>query len=112
MGAIDPGDGGCRQTKVEMIGHRIRVARLRLPGYGLADHKESSGGRTVIRPTLIKAADTPIRRHTKIKAAANPFDPDWEPYFEARETAAMKKFLIGRVKTLWEKQDGKCPTCN
>ena len=74
--------------------------------------KQSSGGRTVIRSKLIKAADTPIRRHIKIKAAANPFDRDWEPYFEERETAAMKKSLIGRVKTLWEKQDGKCPSCN
>jgi RNA-directed DNA polymerase len=74
--------------------------------------KESGGGRTVIRSKLIKAVDTPIRRHIKIKAAANPFDPDWEPYFEERETAAMKKSLIGRVQTLWEKQDGKCPACN
>ena len=74
--------------------------------------KESSGGRTVISSKLMKAADTPIRRHTKIKAAANPFDRDWELYFEARETAAMKKSLIGRVTTLWERQDGKCPSCN
>ena len=74
--------------------------------------KDSSGGRTVIRSKLLKAAETPIRRHIKIKAAANPFDPAWETYFEARETATMKKSLIGRVKTLWEKQDGKCSACN
>ncbi|WP_295456154.1 HNH endonuclease signature motif containing protein [uncultured Thiodictyon sp.] len=24
----------------------------------------------------------------------------------------MKTSLIGRVKTLWEKRDGKCPACN
>lgn len=26
---------------------------------------------------------TPIRRHRKIRADANPFDPQWESYFEA-----------------------------
>ena len=26
----------------------------------------------------------PIVRHVKVKAAANPYDPKWEPYFEKR----------------------------
>jgi RNA-directed DNA polymerase len=31
---------------------------------------------------MVKASDTPIRRHTKIKGEANLYDPKWEVYFE------------------------------
>ena len=34
--------------------------------------------------TLVDASDTPIVRHIKIKAAANPHDPAWDEYFESR----------------------------
>ncbi len=33
---------------------------------------------------LLKEMDTPIKRHIKIKSAANPHDPKWEKYFKAR----------------------------
>ena len=33
---------------------------------------------------LFKASDTPIQRHIKIKADANPHDPKWARYFESR----------------------------
>lgn len=33
---------------------------------------------------LRKEADTPIKRHIKIRSAANPHDPAWGEYFEAR----------------------------
>ena len=33
---------------------------------------------------LAKAADTKIRRHVKIKADANPYDPEWRSYFRDR----------------------------
>ncbi|MCL5284336.1 MAG: reverse transcriptase domain-containing protein [Nitrospirae bacterium] len=36
-------------------------------------------------PTLIKASDTPIRRHVKIISQAHPFDPQWTSYFEERK---------------------------
>ena len=35
--------------------------------------------------TLVKARDTKIRRHLKIRCAANPFDPEWNDYFERRK---------------------------
>ena len=31
------------------------------------------------------AAQTPIMRHVKIKGAANPYDPDWQMYFDHRQ---------------------------
>ena len=43
---------------------------------------------------LMYAANTKIRRHIKIRHAANPFDPSWKPYFVER--AFRKKFGISR----------------
>jgi RNA-directed DNA polymerase len=33
---------------------------------------------------LVYAGETKIRRHVKIRRDANPFDPQWQPYFEER----------------------------
>jgi RNA-directed DNA polymerase len=44
------------------------------------------------RPTkvwLYYAKSTPIKRHVKVKGEANPYDPTFETYFEAREGAHM-----------------------
>jgi hypothetical protein len=54
-------------------------------------------------------AETPIRRHVKIKADANPFDIEWETYFEQRATNAMRKRPNGRIMSLWLRQGGICP---
>lgn len=43
---------------------------------------------------LVKATEIPIRRFVKIRAEANPFDPDWHEYLEDR--AFFKKFGIHR----------------
>jgi len=40
--------------------------------------------------TLKKLADIPITRHVKIKCEANPFDPQWDAYFENRSLKASK----------------------
>jgi RNA-directed DNA polymerase len=60
---------------------------------------------------LLYAANTLIRRHAKIKALANPFDPQWEVYFENRIQTSMKINLMPRLLTLWQAQKGKCPAC-
>jgi hypothetical protein len=44
---------------------------------------------------LVYASDTKIKRHVKIRRDANPFDPQWRPYFEER--TFQKKFGISRV---------------
>lgn len=69
-------------------------------------------GKAVVT-TLRLAADVPIRRHIKIKAKANPFDPAWEPYFEERHGLAMFNALAGRKKLirLWLEQQGQCCIC-
>ena len=62
---------------------------------------------------LFRASSVPIQRHVKIKGAANPYDPDWEPYFEARACAQAKSNLGWRYDEyrLWQQQGRKCPLC-
>jgi RNA-directed DNA polymerase len=62
---------------------------------------------------LLKESDTPITRHIKIKADANPHDPQWAPYFESRWGKKMLNSVRGRSKLyrVWLRQDGLCSNC-
>jgi len=60
---------------------------------------------------LLYAANTPILRYAKIRAHANPFDPQWELYFENRIQARMTDNLTPRLLRLWQAQKGQCPVC-
>lgn len=64
--------------------------------------------------SLTYASDTKIKRHTKIKADANPFDREWEMYFEELKRKRMQDSLRyrKRVNTLYTQQQGKCTLCN
>ena len=53
--------------------------------------------------TLFTTASLPIRRHVKVKAGADPYDPSWTPYFERRLGATMER-VIGQ-------QQGRYPIC-
>jgi len=66
-----------------------------------------------IRLTLSRTAQTRITRHRKIKGDANPYDPEWDSYFEQRISARMVKSLKGRrkLRSLWNSQSGKCLIC-
>jgi RNA-directed DNA polymerase len=59
---------------------------------------------------LFRASRVPMRRHTTIKGEANPYDPPWAPYFEARLGVRMAHNLRGRrhLMRLWQEQDGRC----
>ncbi|MEW9897496.1 group II intron reverse transcriptase/maturase [Chitinivorax sp. PXF-14] len=63
--------------------------------------------------SLVYASDNAIRRHTKIKAEATPFDRQWEHYFEVRATARMLASVSHRrrLATLLARQNGNCPVC-
>jgi len=63
---------------------------------------------------LFAAARLPIRRHAKVRARANPYDPTWETYFETRLDVKMEQSLIGKrmLRCLWKEQQGLCPICN
>ena len=64
--------------------------------------------------SLKLAAQTTIVRHVKLKAQANPYDPQWERYFEQRYRYQIMRSPKGvkKVLTLWDSQAGKCEICN
>jgi RNA-directed DNA polymerase len=63
---------------------------------------------------LFPASRTPITRHVKVKAEANPYDPAYETYFTDREGAHMRDSFRGTtsLRFLWRRQDGRCPVCH
>jgi RNA-directed DNA polymerase len=56
----------------------------------------------------------PVKRHTKVRGEANPYDPSWEQYFEHRLETQMVQKLKGYRKLLylWYEQDGNCQVCH
>jgi RNA-directed DNA polymerase len=62
---------------------------------------------------LVRASAVSIRRHTKVRGDAHPYDPAWEPYYEERLSARMQDQQTGRwlVRVLWTDQEGRCPGC-
>src|SRR5262245_8377965 len=62
---------------------------------------------------LMEAGRVRIRRHVKIRGEANPYDPEWEPYFEERLFQRMQATLAGReqIAYLWRGQGGRCGGC-
>lgn len=78
--------------------------------FAATEEKEDGTQKDII---LLKEFDTPIARHIKIKADANPHDPQWEPYFESRWGKKMLRSSRGRRKLywVWLRQDGLCSTC-
>jgi len=63
---------------------------------------------------LFCASPVAIKRHPKIKRAANPFDPAWEVSCEQRLGVKIAGDLKGRRQLLylWREQGGRCPICN
>ena len=78
--------------------------------FAAAEKQEDGKRREFI---LLHESDTPIKRHIKIKADANPHDPKWEPYFESRWGKKMLRSSKdrGKLHRVWRRQDGLCSTC-
>lgn len=75
------------------------------------DGKMENGEDYYVR--LIYATNTDIKRFTKIKAEANPFDENWQVYFEEREEKQMRNAIKGRtiINRLYKAQNGCCSHC-
>lgn len=62
---------------------------------------------------LLQASYTKIKRYTKIRGEANPYDPKWETYFDQR--MGLKWFQNSnrkKLSLLWKSQEGDCPVCH
>ena len=72
------------------------------------DRKDGSG-----KCWLFKANMTAIKRHTKIKSEANPYDVTQEAYFESRQMARIKEGRLwsGKLRLIWERQARRCIIC-
>lgn len=77
--------------------------------YGQGTNKQGKA----ITHRLSRAVYVPIQRHIKVKAQANPYDPQWETYFEKRLDRQMADKLAGKQQllSLWHSQQGICPVC-
>jgi RNA-directed DNA polymerase len=93
-----------KQKYFRSIGHRQWVF------YGEIKNKDEQ----TREMHLFNIPGVPIKRHTKIEGAANPYDPAWEIYFEKRLGLKMADDLKGRRQLLylWQEQEGICPICN
>lgn len=101
--------------------HRNKSNRWIYAKYFRPKHKRRSGfyGKlqckdgSVHSQRLVKMDKIPIKRHVKVKAEANPFDPKWEPYFERRLDTKMAAEWKGQrsLLHLWQSQNGICPLC-
>ena len=62
---------------------------------------------------LFSCNDVVIKRHTKIKAEANPYDLAFEEYFEQRLERAWRESMQGKRKVLmlWLRQQQCCVMC-
>ena len=62
---------------------------------------------------LKRLADVHYTEYKQIKGDANPFDPEYDLYFQKRETQLMLETLKGRksLLCLWNKQGRTCPLC-
>ena len=62
---------------------------------------------------LYHANSTSIKRHVKVKGEANPYDPAFETYFEAREGFHMRETFRGTrmLRYIWNEQRGLCTVC-
>ena len=69
--------------------------------------QDKSSGKTLIRLSF----DIATFRHLKIRADANPFDVNWQPYFVERELALQAKANSHYIGKVFKQQQGLCPQC-
>lgn len=63
---------------------------------------------------LFSCSKLPIRRHVKVRSKSNPYDANWESYFEERQGHKMFNSASGHklLKRIWKRQSGKCAQCD
>jgi hypothetical protein len=49
---------------------------------------------------LYQIAQTAIERHIKVRATANPYDPEHTEYFEKRRCFVWRTYPVGKARAL------------
>jgi hypothetical protein len=57
--------------------------------------RDRKGNPRVLR--LYRVAQTVIERHIKVRAEANPYDPQYREYFEKRRCFAWRTYSVGKT---------------
>ena len=60
---------------------------------------------------LFRASDVNVKRHIKILNVANPYDLEWEPYYERRAFLQSLSKTFGQARSVLRQQEGRCPVC-
>lgn len=92
----DKGAGWIRRKYFRSLGNRHWVFS--------ATNKDKQGNKTYL--DLVEATKTPIIRHIKIRANANPYDPAYSKYFEERltrrkEAKKKNKRVSNNIRLSW-----------
>ncbi|MFO8671898.1 group II intron reverse transcriptase/maturase [Legionella pneumophila serogroup 1] len=85
------GSGWIRRKYFRSKGHQHWVF--------FATTKDSQGKKTYL--DLVEISKTPIRRHIKIRAAATPYDPEYQEYFDKRQKLRKENRLFRACKSSW-----------
>jgi RNA-directed DNA polymerase len=91
---------------------RKYFTRMELRNYCFRAKEKLKNGAIAVR-YLVNASDMKIIRHVKIKNKANAFDPEYEEYFELRNSYKMTHSKTGRqtIETLLKRQFYRCICC-
>ncbi|MEX3613629.1 MAG: HNH endonuclease signature motif containing protein, partial [Burkholderia gladioli] len=94
---------GHRRRYFHTMGHRHWVFAARV-----------SGDRTENRVVLHSMSHAPIKRHIRIRAGYNPYDPEWELYGETLRQNRMSDQMQHRREwsKLYKSQRGRCALCD
>jgi RNA-directed DNA polymerase len=95
--------GWVRRKYFRTLDHRHWVFATVIQGY--------NGAPRIL--SLLRASETRIVRHVRVKADFNPFDPVWDAYSDKRKRSRMLQRLQDRSvpKQLWQQQQGACAVC-
>ncbi len=103
-----------KKGKHWMVKKYFHTVGNRLWTFSVLRKDKAFNGNEQMYTRLLCAADTKITRFVKVKSEANPYDEEWQTYFEERKTDKMLRSLKGRriLTYLFKSQKGICPICS
>jgi hypothetical protein len=73
---------------------------------------EADAHRRGVEHRSLAMVDTRIRRHRRLQGDANPYDPQWSSYFDARFQRWILDHRRSALRILWRRQSGHCACCH